>query len=126
MNPEQFRQRAQLDQTLADYLDEVAQEAEPDQAQRTVSLGVLFAVAAYALYRMATNYYDNQRGLDEAMLRQLMLDQVDALVGKGWGREKAVDAVQAVSRDIASLRSDSPALKAALLILKAGASEAGG
>lgn len=119
MSPEQFEQRAALDQTLADYLDELAQEADPDQGHRSVALGLLFGMAAYALYRLAKNHFDYQRGLNEAELRQLMLDQVDALILKGWGRDKALVAVQAVSKDVANLRPDSPALQAALALLKA-------
>jgi hypothetical protein len=120
MNAEQFRQRAELNQTLADYLDEVAQEADPDQAHRAGGLALLFGVAVYALYRVAKNHFDHQRGLDEAELRQLMLDQVDALVQKGWDRDKALDAVLKVSKDVASLRPDSPAFKAAIALLQAG------
>lgn len=126
MTAEQFYHRAELDQTLADYLDEVAYEANPEQADRSVALGMLFGVAAYALYRLAKNHYDYQRGLDEAELRELMLDQVDALVQKGWSQDKALAAVQAVAKDIASLRPDSPALKAALALLKAGDTPTGG
>lgn len=75
---------------------------------------------AYALYRLAQNYFDHQRGLAEAELRKLMLDQVEFLVKEKWPREKALAAVQAVSKDIAGLRPDSPALKAALALLKSG------
>jgi hypothetical protein len=120
MDAEQFRKRAEVDQTLADYLDEVAQAADPGPAHRSLVLGALFVVTAYALYRMAKNHFDLQRGLDEAELRQLMLDQVEALVQKGWDRSQALEAIGKVSKDVASLRADSPALKAALALLKGG------
>jgi hypothetical protein len=120
MNPEQFRQRAELNQTLADYLDEVAQEADPDQARRSVALGMLFGVAAYALYRQAKNYFDHERGLNEAELRQQMLQEVEALVKNGWSRDKALQAVLKVSNDVAGLRPDNPALSAALALLRGG------
>jgi hypothetical protein len=125
MDADQFRQHAELDQVLADYLDEVAQEADADPARRSVALGMLFGVAAYALYRLAKNYFDHQRGLDEAELRQLMLEQVEALIQSGWTRAKALDAVQKVSKDVASLRADSPALKASLALLKVGETATG-
>src|SRR5208282_328532 len=98
MNAELFRQRAELNQELADYLDEVAQAADPEQSQRTMGLAALFAVAAYALYRLAKNHFDHQRGLSESELRQEMLDQVEALVKAGWTREKALAAVLRVNK----------------------------
>jgi hypothetical protein len=71
-------------------------------------------VAIYALSRLAKNYFDEQRGLNEADLTKKILDQVDGLVQKGWSNEKALAAVLAVSKDVATLRSDSPVLKAAV------------
>ena len=120
MNAEDFLQRVEkTGGDLADYLGEVAQEADQDQIRnRSVALTLLFGVAAYAMYRMAKNYFDHQRGLGEAELRQLMLDQVEVLVEAKWTRDKALAAVQAVSKDIASLPPDSPALKAALTLLR--------
>jgi len=120
MNWEQFRERAELDQTLADYLDDVTQGADPDQAHRAAGLTLLFGVAAYALYRLAKNYCDYQRGLDETELRQRMMEEVQGLVRGGWNRDKALEAVLKVSKDVASLRLDSPALKATIAILNAG------
>lgn len=126
MNPEQFRKQAELNQTVADYLDEVAQGANSVQADRSMALGMLFGVAAYALYRLAKNYFDHQRGLDEAELRQQMLEEVETLVGSGWDREKALAAVLNVTKEVATLRPDSPALKAALALLKGGDAAPGG
>lgn len=125
MDAEAFRKQAELNQELADYIDEVAQETDPEQANRTILFDAIFAVAAYALYRMAKNYFDHKRGLIEAELTQKMLDQVDSLVQKGWSKDKALAAVQSVSKNIATLRSDSPALKAALDLLAKGSSSAG-
>jgi hypothetical protein len=127
MNAEDFRQRVEKKGgDLADYLDEVAQEADQDQIHdRSAALTLLFGVAAYAMYRMAKNYFDHERGLGEAELRELMLDQVEALVKEKWPRDKALAAVQAVSKDVASLRPDSPALKAALALLKSGDTTSG-
>jgi hypothetical protein len=127
MNFEQFRRGAQLNQELADYLDGVAQEANPGKADRSFALGVgmLFGVAVYGLYRMAKNYLDHKKGLSEAELRQEMLGQVEELVKSGWDRDKALAAVLAVSKDVASLRHDSPALEAALSLLKAGGKVSG-
>jgi hypothetical protein len=119
MNAEQFRAEAELDQTLSDYLDGVAEAANPEEADRSIVLGILFGVAAYGLYRMAKNYFDYERGLDEAELRQQMMEEVEALVQKGWSRDKALEAVLAVSKQIASLRADDSALKAAIALLKA-------
>ena len=75
---------------------------------------------------MTKNYLDYERGLNEAELRQLMLDQVYALVKKGWKPEKALEAVERISKDVAGLRPDSPALKAALALVKAGGAASGG
>jgi hypothetical protein len=77
----------------------------------------LFGAAAYAVYRMAKNYFDHQRGLGEAELRELMLEQVEELVRQGWGREKALEAVLKISKDVASLRPENPIVKAALSLL---------
>ena len=125
MDAEGFQQRVEkMGGNLADYLDEVAQDADQDQIpDRSVSL--LFGVAAYAMYRMAKNYFDHKRGLGEEELRQLMLDQVESLVKVKWPRDKALAAVLAVSREVASLRPDSPFLKAALALLNGGDTTAG-
>lgn len=125
MSFQQFRGRAELNETVADYLDEVAQQASPDQAHRSVGLDMLFGLAAYALYRQAKNYLDHRRGLIEAELNEKMLDQVETLVSGGWDREKALAAVLAVNKEVATLRPDSPALKEALALLGAGASAKG-
>ncbi len=125
MDAEEFSKQAELNQGLADYIDEVAQAADPDEGNRAIGFEAIFFVAAYALFRMAKNYFDHKRGLIEADLRQKMLDQVDGLVQKGWGRDKALAAVQSISKDVATLRSDSPALKAALDLLAKGSSSAG-
>jgi hypothetical protein len=101
----------------ADYLDEVAQKADADQADRTMGIEALFAVAAYALYRLAKNYCDHQRALAEAELRDQMLDQVEGLVQRGWNRDKALASVLQVSKEISTLRSDSAIVKAAMTIL---------
>jgi hypothetical protein len=77
------------------------------------------------LYRLAKNHFDHQRGLSEAELRVLMLDQVESLIQQKWPRDKALAAVQAVNKDVASLRMDSPALKAALALLKSGDTASG-
>jgi hypothetical protein len=118
MDFEQFRRRAELNQAVADYLDEIAQAADPDQAHRSVTLGILFAVSTYALYRLAKNYFDHQRGLSEAELRQEMLEQVEVLEKSGWDRDKALATVLTVSKETATLRPDSPALEAALALMK--------
>ena len=125
MNAEQFRKGAEVNETLRMYLDEVEQDADPDNGERSFALSALFSVAAYALYRLAKNYFDLQRGLDEAELRQAMLQEVEHLVQNGWGRDKALAAVQKVSKDIATLRPDSPALNAALALLKGAAAGKG-
>jgi hypothetical protein len=116
---EQFCQHAKLDQNVADYLDDIAQTADPNHAHRTVGLDVLFVMAAYALYRLAKNYFDHQRGLAEAELRRQLLDQVEALVKGGWSRDEALAAALAVSKEVATLRPDSPAVKGAIALLKA-------
>ncbi len=121
MSPEEFRGEAELNTTVSNYLDRVAQKADPKVIRdRSVALTLLFGVAAYALYRKAKNHFDHQRGLDEAELRQIMLDQADALVQKGWAPDKALEAIETVSKDVAGLRPDSPVLKAALAVLGNG------
>jgi hypothetical protein len=125
MNAEQFEQRALVDRTLANYLDEVVEKAEPEEVSREVGVSVLLAVAAYALYRIAKNHFDQKRGLAEAELRDRMLDQVERLVKKGWSRDQALATVEKISKEVASLRSESPAIKAALAVLKGG-NEGGG
>jgi len=126
MDAELFRKNAELNGELADYLDEFAQAAAPTQGQRTVGLDALFLVASYALFRLSKNYFDHQRGLSEAELRQKMLDQVDVLVKAGWGHDAALGVIQQVSKDIATLRADSPILKAALELFQKSANSTGG
>jgi hypothetical protein len=120
VSPENFQERAAVEQGIADYLEGVTRRIDQDDGQRSLAVSALFGVAAYALYRLAKNYFDYQRGLDEADLRQVMLQEVEVLVQKGWGRDKALTAVQKVSKEIASLRPDSPAVTAAIKLLKQG------
>jgi hypothetical protein len=120
MDADEFLKQAELNRELADYIDEVAQETDPEQANRAALFGAVFVVAAYALFRLAKNHFDHKRGLIEAELSQKMLDQVDGLVQKGWSKEKALAAVQSVSKNIASLRTESPVLKAAIDLVTKG------
>jgi hypothetical protein len=123
MNAEQFCQHAAVNQTLADYLDKVAKEARPKRANRSFALEALFGVAAYALYRLAKNYLDHQRGLNEAELREQMLGQVRTLEANGWDKDKALATVMKVAKEVATLRPDSPALKDTLEVLGKGPTE---
>lgn len=126
MNPEDFCKQAELSQELADYIDEVAHATDPEQANRTLLFDSIFAVTAYALFRLAKNHFDFKRGLDESVLRQEMLDQVEVLVQKGWSRDKALATVESVSKDVATLRADSPVLKASLDLLTKGTNSSRG
>lgn len=119
MDRQRFRDQAASDMTVANFLDEVVDVVDP-VSDRDPTAGLLFTVCTYALYRLAKNYFDHQRGLDEAELRQEMLEEVETLVRSGWTRDKAAAAVKMASREIATLRPDSPALKAALALLKGG------
>jgi hypothetical protein len=117
MDAELFCQRAQLTPGLNDYLDEVAAKAEAattDQEKGPAAL--LFAVVAYALYRLAKNYLDHQRGLQAAELIEIMMQQVQILVDQGWDPKVALDTVSVISKEVSSLRTDTSELKAALAI----------
>ncbi|MBA4191780.1 MAG: hypothetical protein C0467_27690 [Planctomycetaceae bacterium] len=126
MSAEQFQNQVALNRTLADYLDEVSHDADPHLEHRTGVEAALFLVAAYALYRVAKNHLDYKRGLEEAELRDKMLDQVAGLIEKGWGKDKALEAVLKVSKEIATLRTESPILKAALDLLPKAPDSSGG
>ena len=63
-----------------------------------MGLDALLVVASYAVYRVAKNYLDQQRGLSESELRA-MFDQVETLVKTGWSRDKALAAVLQVSKE---------------------------
>jgi hypothetical protein len=125
MDAEAFLKQAELNRELADYIDEVAQATDPEQANRTVLFEAVFVVAGYALYRLAKNYFDHKHGLNEAELTQKMLNQVDGLVQKGWSKDKALAAVQSVSKNIATLRTESPVLKAAIDLFSKGSGAEG-
>jgi hypothetical protein len=118
MNAEQFRQSAETDQGLADYLDEIAQSASPAETDRSMGLDILFVTAGYALYLWVRNYLDHKRGLQEAELRRLMEAEIEKLVKKGHSREEALSAVLAVSKAVASTPPDDSVLKAGLALLK--------
>jgi hypothetical protein len=122
MDADEFHKRAELNQELADYIDEVALAANPHEVDRTMGFEPVCFLVAYALFRMAKNYFDYERGLNEADLRQTIIDQVDGLVQMGWDRDEAIEAVERISKDVATLRPESPILKAALDILTKGAS----
>jgi hypothetical protein len=97
---------------LANYLESITTDTLKEVMQGggkrdpNPYVGVVFAVAAYTLYRLAKNYFDKQRGLDEAELRTKMLDQIQKLVDNDLSHSEAVKIVEKVSKDIATLRSD--------------------
>jgi hypothetical protein len=117
MNAVEFRSRAEMSQPLADYLDEVAQQSETRDGERTVVVDLLFVLAAHALYVYARNYLDHKRGLDQAELRAKMLEQVDHLVGEGYARDEALAAVSAVSKIVETHPPDDSLLTTAIGLL---------
>jgi hypothetical protein len=120
MDVDEFRKRAETDQVMADYLDDVSQQAAPDQADRTFGVETLFFFSAYALYLWVRNYIDHQRGLQEAELRRLMEQEIDAFVKKGFSRQQAVEAVLAVSKAVSKKPPDDSVLKAGLAAMGKG------
>ena len=118
MEENQFQRGAETNQTLADYLDEVAQSVSSDQTDRSVGLDIAFAMASYALYLWTRNYLDHQRGLKEANLRELMEKEIDKFVEKGYSRAEALSNVRAISKQVALRPPDDSVLKAALSLIK--------
>ena len=118
MDAEQFRQSAEVNQTMADYIDEVAQAASSDAASRSIGLDVLVVLAAYATYLWIRNKVDHQRGLLEVELRRLMEDEVEEMRGKGLSQEEAISAVMAISKAVAIRPPDDSVLSAGLALLK--------
>ncbi|QJW94805.1 hypothetical protein [Frigoriglobus tundricola] len=119
MDRTQFTLQAKRNEVLAAYLDEVAQGATAS-GHRAAGAGLLIGVAAYALYRLVRNYFDHQKGLQEAELRQLLLQEVDNLVQKGWDKDKALAAVLEVSKAVTALSPDDPVIQAGMTIIKGG------
>jgi hypothetical protein len=118
MNVQEFLRKAELDQTMADYFDEVAQAASSTKNDRSVGLDFMFVLAGYAAYMWLKNKIDHQRGLDEAELRRLMENEIDSLVDKGQPIQVALAAVQRVSKAVAARPPDESVLAAGLALLK--------
>jgi hypothetical protein len=117
MNDHQFLKAVQLNQTIADYLDDVVTNST-GHGLRDGALTALFGVAALFLYRLATNYLDYRRGLNEAELREVGLQQVEMLVAGGWSHAEALHAVQAIGAEVAQLRQENPIVKTAIQLWK--------
>jgi hypothetical protein len=122
MNAQEFRHQVEWKGgDLAEYIDQVAQAADPYQDSiHGAAPSQMFGVAAYGVFQVAKSYFENKRGLRETELHELMLDQVAALVCEKWPTDDALATVQAVSKNVSRLHPDSPALKAALTLLRCG------
>lgn len=121
MDPERFLLAAQMNQSLADYLDDIESENDPIQTMNpTLGVGLFFVVAAYASYHWVKNYLDHQQGLNEAELRKIMAQEVDALVVTGVPRDQALAAILAISKSVASRPPDGAILKAFLALFTKG------
>lgn len=120
MDAGQFREAVELDQRLADYVDEVAQTAAGGGGDRTIGLEWFFVVAAHALLLYVKHHIAHRRGLQEAELRRLMEQAIDIFVQRGHSLDAALAAVQAVSKSIAIQPPDDSVLKRALALLAAG------
>jgi hypothetical protein len=118
MDAEQFRRSAEVNQTMADYIDEVAQAASSDAASRSIGLDFLFVLAAHATYLWLRNKVDHHRGLLETELRRLMEDEIEKMREKGLSQEEAMSAVMAVSKSVAIRPPDDSVLSAGLALLK--------
>ena len=118
MNEEQFCERAKVTQALADYLDDVVAEADPSDTRDGGATAVLFAIAAYTLYRFAKNSLDHDRGKAESELREEMLVHVERLTKEGWSREKALKAVMKMNGEVAKLRTDDSLLATVFNMIK--------
>ena len=88
MDAIQFSQRALQDENLRLFLQEVADEAardiSPKGRDRSITLAsMLCGIAAYALYRWLKNYFDKERGWQQAELRQQMELEIEDLIQNG-------------------------------------------
>jgi hypothetical protein len=119
MDVNQFRERAETNQVLADYLDDVAQKAAEPETARTVGVDLLFIVAAQALYLLVRNYLEHQRGLQQADLRRKMEQEIGDLVKSGYSTEQALASVIEVSKAITNNPPGDSILKAGLALLQA-------
>lgn len=114
-----FRTSCELNQTIADFLDDSAQSLS-QESERTGGLEMLFGLAAYSLYRHVKNILDEQKGRRNAGLRQMMEDEVIDLASRGWTKEEALKAVLEINQTIDRLSIESPVVKAGLSILSHG------
>ena len=116
MDFQTFRTRVERDQAIADYIDDLTQQASGVD-DRSVGLDVLFGIIAYALYRRVKNHYDYQRGLRDADLRHGLEAEVQALVEHGWKQDAALKAVVRIDETVTKLPPEDPIVRAGLALL---------
>lgn len=117
MSFSRFRQDAERDQHVADYIDGVVALVS-DVTDRTAGVDVLFGIVAYGLYRQLKNYFDYQRGLQQATLRALLESEVATLVNSGWTHDDALRATLAISDNVAKIPSESRIITTGLSLLR--------
>jgi hypothetical protein len=121
MDAPQFRRRAEKDENLSRYLEQVMQEAAPIVPARTAHvdflLNLLAVASSSALLLWLKHYAEYQCGLSESELRHALEQEIDRIAAAGFTREQATDAVTAVSNAVATRPPEKFVLQAGLALL---------
>lgn len=126
MDATQFMQQARQDEQISALLQDVASEATtqvevdtPDSYMVT-GVDILIAMAAYALFRLLKDYFDQKRALNEVAVLKEQQKIVTSLIEDGFKPKEAVAVTDALLDRIAKRGKDDPAMKAALKMFESG------
>ena len=123
MDAAEFTQQAKDDPQLNAFLTEVAEESgeqisiEEPTRYTVTGVDILIAVAAYALYRLLKDYFDNRRALNEAEILKKQEEVIAALIEAGFYPKDAQSVTIALLENIAKRSNDDPVLKKAVGLL---------
>lgn len=127
MDATQFTQHTKQDAQLNAFLEEIAEDAskqigieEPQRFLTVTGVDILIAIAAYALYRWLTDYFDHRRALQEADILKQQEQIIAALIKDGFPPKDAQAVTVVLLKRIARRAADDPVLKAAAWLIGKG------
>jgi fucose permease len=130
MDFKEFQQQVVEQKQLNSFLQETAAESmkslltEESRRSFTVTgMELLFAIATYALYRLAKEFFDNRRALNEVKIAMQQEKLISSLIKDGFPHKEAHIVAVTLLKGISKRTEDDPALKEAFAILERGSSK---
>ncbi len=122
MDAQQFRARAEADEVLSKYLEELIEEASPCVPDRTAAndllLSLLSTVAAHALYLWLRDCVSQADLVPQALLRTGLERAIDSFARTGFTRQEATDVITAVSSALATRPPEGDALDKGMALVR--------